>query len=201
MKHGDNIVALTNLLPDYMGFIFYDQSPRFVNNVDAGLIKNVPSSIKTTGVFVNENLEHIINTTTKYQLKAVQLHGSETPEHCFRLKQQGVELIKAFGIHEAFNFSSLQAYENVVDFFLFDTQTVVHGGSGKVFNWELLNRYELQVPYFLSGGIDTVHLSALKQIKDPRLYAVDVNSKFELEPGFKDIQKLKRFIEVLYHKR
>ena len=93
----------------------------------------------------------------------------------------------------SFDFTTLESYLNVVDFFLFDTQTPIHGGSGKVFDWTLLSKYSYQKPYFLSGGIDLEHLQAIKEINDPRLYAIDVNSRFELEPGIKDVEKLKTF--------
>lgn len=197
MKQASNIAAVADLQPDYMGFIFYQKSPRFISEVSAELIKYLPQSIKTTGVFVNESLENVEVAIMKYQLKAIQLHGAENPTYCKHFKQKGVEVIKAFGIDETFDFSTLLPYIDTVDFFLFDTQTVAHGGSGKVFNWDLLSNYKLEKPYFLSGGIDLVHATALKQMEDSRFYAVDVNSRFELEPGLKDVQKLTQFIEIL----
>lgn len=195
MRQASNIAAVAELQPDYLGFIFYQKSPRFISEVSAELIKYVPSTIKTTGVFVNENLEKVKAYVFKYNLKAVQLHGQEEVAYCAELKSTGVEVIKAFGIDENFDFLKLEAYLDAVDYFLFDTQTPAHGGSGKIFDWKLLANYTFDKPYFLSGGIDLTHTTIIKNINDPRLYAVDVNSKFELEPGLKDVEKLREFFD------
>ncbi len=197
MRQASNIAAVAELQPDYLGFIFYQKSPRVISDVSAELIKYVPSAIKTVGVFVDEDLQIVKQYVIKYNLKAVQLHGQENVDYCETLKSTGVEVIKAFGIGENFDFSKLEAYLNVVDYFLFDTQTPAHGGSGKVFDWNLLVNYKFQKPYFLSGGIDLTHVETINKINDPRLYAVDVNSKFELEPGLKDVEKLKEFIKEM----
>jgi phosphoribosylanthranilate isomerase len=191
MKQAANIVAVAELQPDYLGFIFYQKSPRFITEVSAELIKYVPSTIKTTGVFVNEDVNIVKKYIIKYNLRAVQLHGNEDVNYCEHLKSSDVEIIKAFGIDAQFDFEKLSSYLNVVDYFLFDTQTPAHGGSGKVFDWSLLQNYKFDKSYFLSGGIDLVHTAMIKEIIDPRLYAIDINSKFELEPGLKDIEKLK----------
>jgi phosphoribosylanthranilate isomerase len=106
-------------------------------------------------------------------------------------------VIKAFGIDEDFDFSVLEAYLNTADYFLFDTKTKAHGGSGKTFNWSVLDRYTDNKPYFLSGGIDLEHTSAIKNINDERLYALDINSRFETEPGLKDAAKIKEFIKEM----
>ena len=197
MKQAANIAAVAELQPDYLGFIFYSKSPRFISELSAELIKYVPSTIKTTGVFVNEDLQIVKQYILKYNLKAVQLHGLEDVNYCESLKSTGAEIIKAFGVDEHFEFEKLSSYLNVVDYFLFDTQTPAHGGSGKVFDWGLLENYKFEKPYFLSGGVDLVHSPMLKQIIDPRLYAIDVNSKFELEPGLKDVEKLKEFFKEM----
>lgn len=197
MKHAANIAEVANLHPDYLGFIFYPKSPRLISEVSAELIKYVPADIKTVGVFVNEEIDEVKLKIAKHQLKAVQLHGAESVEYCAELKNIGVEVIKAFGVHTAFDFKQLERYATVVDYFLFDTQTPAHGGSGKVFDWKLLDGYQLDQPYFLSGGIGLEHVQQIKTIQDPRLYAVDVNSKFELEPGLKDIEQLKAFFKKL----
>ena len=193
MKHAANIAAVANLHPDYLGFIFYEKSPRYISEVSAELIKYVPQEIKTVGVFVDEDLETVKSLVAKHYLKAVQLHGNESADFCKEIKQKGVEVIKAFGVHPDFDFNVLEEYEAVVDYFLFDTQTPAHGGSGKVFDWTLLENYKLSKPYFLSGGIDLNHTEQIKSIKDGRLYAIDINSKFELEPGLKDVDKLNEF--------
>lgn len=197
MKQAANIAAVAELQPDYLGFIFYKKSPRIISEVSAELIKYVPPTIKTTGVFVDEDLQVIKQHIIRYNLKAVQLHGNESEVYCEELKATGAEIIKAFGIAENFDFSKLEAYLDVVDYFLFDTQTPAHGGSGKLFDWKLLANYLYDKPYFLSGGIDLTHTATIKDINDPRLYAVDVNSKFELEPGLKDVEKLKDFFKEI----
>ena len=197
MRQAANIAAVAALYPDYMGFIFYQKSPRFISDVSAELIKYVPSSIKTTGVFVDEDLETVMAYILKYNLKAVQLHGKESAVYCEQLKLTGVEVIKAFGVDENFNFLKLESYLKAVDYFLFDTQTAQHGGSGKIFDWTLLENYTYDVPFFLSGGIDLIHLSTIKNIIHRMLFGVDVNSKFELEPGLKAVEKLKEFFKEI----
>ncbi len=197
MKQAANIAAVADLRPNYMGFIFYQKSPRYISEISAELIKYVPSEIKTVGVFVDEDIETVKALVAKHYLKAVQLHGKETVDFCREIKQMGVEVIKAFGVHPDFDFSILEAYEPAVDYFLFDTQTPAHGGSGKVFDWTLLVKYQLDKPYFLSGGIDLSHAMQIKNMEDKRLYAIDINSKFELSPGLKDVGKLKEFLKEL----
>lgn len=195
MREAANIAGVAELMPGYMGFIFYPASPRYISEVSAELLKYVPDSIKTTGVFVDEEIGKVKELIAKHRLKAVQLHGKEDVTYCRHLKSTGVELIKAFGIHPGFDFTALEPYLPVVDYFLFDTQTEAHGGSGKIFDWQLLEKYPWPKPYFLSGGISLEHTAQIKEISDERLYAIDVNSRFELAPGLKDIAKLKSFFK------
>ncbi|WP_431294862.1 phosphoribosylanthranilate isomerase [Pedobacter sp. P26] len=199
MRLAANIAAVAELQPDYLGFIFYEKSPRLISDVSTELIKYIPSEIKTVGVFVNEELEKVKDKVNTLKLKAVQLHGSESPEYCAALKTAfgSLEVIKAFGIDEDFDFSGLEAYLNVVDYFLFDTKTKAHGGSGKTFDWSVLDRYAYTKPYFLSGGIDLEHTEAIKNMQDERLYALDINSRFEMEPGLKDAEKIEEFIKAM----
>lgn len=191
LKYPDNIKAIEALNPQYMGFIFYGRSPRFVAGVDAGALAAIPSSIIKTGVFVNENAEQIQQLIERYGFGAVQLHGDESPEFAEQFKGK-VQVLKAFGVNEDFDFEQLNNYAGKVDYFLFDTKTDAHGGSGKTFNWEILNRYKLDVPFFLSGGLSLDNLDQISKITHPQFYGVDLNSKFEIEPGLKDIEKLKR---------
>ena len=195
MRELANIQALCTLAPNYMGFIFYEGSKRFVGDMDPLFVHNLPPDIKATGVFVNAPLQEILAAVDKYRLKAVQLHGAESPAYCKQLKDEltGVQLIKAFGVNDDFNFELLTEYEDVVNYFLFDTQTAEHGGSGKIFNWTILKGYRLELPYFLSGGIGLEQVEEIKAIVDPRLYAVDVNSRFETSPAMKDIAQLTTF--------
>lgn len=199
MKVPGNIAQVAQLKPDYIGFIFYKVSKRYIDELPADILQQFSEGIKTTGVFVDEEIDLVISNAKAYNLAALQLHGQESPEYCLQLKEAlpHVEVIKAFGVDETFDFNSLEAYRDAADYFLFDTKTSEHGGSGKVFNWSLLKQYTGEKPYFLSGGIGLEQAAALLEIEDPSLYAIDVNSKFELEPGLKDLDKLREFINIL----
>ena len=199
MKEPGNIAGVVGLQPDYMGFIFYNGSKRFVGDLPFSILHEIPKGTKPTGVFVNEDLDTVIRLAEQYNLAALQLHGYESPDYLGQIKQAlpDTEVIKAFGVNNNFDFNVLSTYTEVVDYFLFDTQTEGHGGSGKVFDWSLLARYTGNKPYFLSGGIGIEQAEALKEIDDNRLYAVDINSRFELEPGLKDLERLKEFKEIL----
>ncbi|MGN6181434.1 MAG: phosphoribosylanthranilate isomerase [Mucilaginibacter sp.] len=196
LKYPENIRSVAGLAPDFMGFIFYDKTPRFAGGISADILNELSQTVIKTGVFVNESLPVINSLINKYGFNAVQLHGSESPEFCAELKDK-VKVIKAFGVNEDFNFEQLKSYAGNVDFFLFDTKTPIHGGSGKTFDWGLLDKYQLEVPFFLSGGISPENLEEIKKIKHPRFYGVDLNSRFETEPGLKDIMKLEKAFEVL----
>lgn len=190
MKDAQNIREVASLSPDYLGFIFYPPSARYAAEVDPQLLANLPAGIKKTGVFVNAEAEQIKQWMEKLGLDAVQLHGSESPAFCKEILALNVEVIKAFGIDEHFDFNILNEYADSVDYFLFDTRTPAHGGSGKLFDWTLLQQNKTTKPFFLSGGIDIQHLDEIRQISDSRLYAIDVNSRFEISPGMKDYTKL-----------
>ncbi|WP_407557425.1 phosphoribosylanthranilate isomerase [Winogradskyella sp. 4-2091] len=195
MKYKDNIEAVANLQPDFLGFIFYDKSAR---NFDS-IIPDIPKSIKKVGVFVDEKLETVKEKINKFNLQAVQLHGNETPEYCAQINN--VEVIKVFSIKDEFNFDVLQPYEKACDYYLFDTKGKLPGGNGYTFNWNVLNHYPSTKPYFLSGGIGLNEiesvLSFLQRKESQYCYAIDVNSKFEIEPGLKNIEKLEKFITQL----
>jgi phosphoribosylanthranilate isomerase len=196
LKHNENIIAVAGLKPDYMGFIFYDKTPRFANDLSEDILKQLPLDIQKTGVFVNETMENIHSLIEKYDLDTVQLHGDETPDFCEQLMEETI-VIKAFGINESFDFEELKTYINKIDIFLFDTKTPIHGGSGKAFDWDLLDKYELDIPFFLSGGISLDNLGEIKNIMHPMFYGVDLNSRFEIEPGLKDINKLEQAFGML----
>jgi phosphoribosylanthranilate isomerase len=198
LKYPDNIQEVAALEPDFMGFIFYKPSPRYFGGPDASVLSAIPSNIIKTAVFVNEPAGSISNLIEKYGFSAIQLHGAETPEFCKKFKGK-VLLIKAFGIDDSFDFNSLKGFSDVVDLFLFDAKTPIHGGSGKSFNWELLNNYTLDIPFFLSGGISPENLEERKRIGHPKLYGVDLNSKFETAPGLKDIAKLEKAFDLIKH--
>ena len=196
MRSHENILALSDLKPDYMGFIFWKPSKRFVSTTTPTL----PSNIKKTGVFVDETFDEIKSLIETHQLQAVQLHGKENPIFCDRLKDLNVEIIKVFSVKKNFDFSTLAPYENVCDYFLFDTKGELPGGNGYAFDWELLKSYPSSKPFFLSGGIgidDIADLEDISKLNLP-LYAIDVNSKFESEAGMKKIELLKDFKIALF---
>ena len=146
----DNIAEVVALQPDFVGFIFYKKSPRYVGE-NFVLPEIANSTINKVGVFVNEAFDVVYNTILKYKLDYAQLHGNESPGYCEKLKRQGIKIIKAFQVDEHFDFGELEAYESVTDYFLFDTKTKQYGGSGKSFDWQILNSYLLEKKYFLSG--------------------------------------------------
>lgn len=199
LKHEHNIKELMQLPIDYMGFIFYKKSPRFVGeNLSFDFMRTIPRHIKKTGVFVNENNYSIFDKIAHYDLNMVQLHGNETPELCSELKPH-VKVMKAFQIQDDFDFKQLENYLSVVDYFLFDSPAPNYGGSGKTFNWKILKNYNYTIPFFLSGGINENHIKEIKQQNISQLVAIDINSKFETEPGLKNIEHIKQFILKLNH--
>lgn len=191
----NNTAEVAKLQPDYLGFIFYKNSPRDFE----GSIPKLPKGIKKVGVFVDEKVEVIVDKIEKHQLNALQLHGHESPEICRLLKSTNKKIIKVFSIKDEFDFSVLNDYENVCDYFLFDTKGKLPGGNGYTFNWNVLKEYPSTKPYFLSGGIGLNEIEKIKKfIKSPAskyCYAIDVNSKFEIEPGLKNIEELEKFKE------
>ena len=210
MKYQENMEAVATLQPDYLGFIFYDKSSRFFD----GEIPQLPYSIKKTGVFVDADLETVLQAIKRHDLKAVQLHGNEFPEYSAKLKEhchdeldsashQKIEIIKVFSIKDSFNFNLLKPYEGIVDYFLFDTKGKLPGGNGYTFNWDILKDYPSTTPYFLSGGIGLHEIENIKEFKkspaSKYCYAIDVNSKFEIEPGLKNINELEKFKNEISH--
>ncbi|MEL0457572.1 phosphoribosylanthranilate isomerase [Flavobacteriaceae bacterium SZ-1-7] len=194
MKYQDNIEQVAALQPDYLGFIFYEKSAR---HFELENIPEISKFIKKVGVFVNASLDFIQEKIEKHNLNAVQLHGEESPEFCDALKNKNIEIIKVFSIKDEFNFEILKPYENVVDYFLFDTKGKLPGGNGYTFNWDVLMDYPSNKPFFLSGGIGIDEVEKIKAFKNSEAskycYALDVNSKFEIEPGLKNIELLKEF--------
>ncbi len=196
MKFPENIREVAALGPDFFGLIFYPHSPRFVGyevNEELAMLR-LPA--KKVGVFVDKDFTTIKSIIEKYQLDLVQLHGNESAETCAAL-QKTVGVIKAFGVDENFDFDHLKTYENSVDYFLFDTKTPVHGGSGKSFDWHVLENYKLNVPFFVSGGLGIENIKAVLKFKHPAFYGLDLNSRFEDEPGVKNIEKLKEAFDLI----
>lgn len=194
MRDKENISGLLALKPDYIGFIFYAQSKRFV--ADFPQIE-IPSTTKKAGVFVNEVIEEIVEKVQKYKLDFVQLHGNETPEFCEELSMKNIKIIKAFSVDENFDFSATKPFEKHVSLFLFDTKGKNYGGNGLKFNWELLQYYTGNTPFLLSGGISKNDSEEIKKFKHPAFLGIDINSGFELEPGLKNIKEIKEFKRLL----
>ncbi|UBZ11076.1 phosphoribosylanthranilate isomerase [Leeuwenhoekiella palythoae] len=195
MKH--NTLDVAQLKPDYLGFIFFEKSKR---NYDQAAIETLPEGIKKVGVFVDASIEFALDKIQQFQFDVIQLHGSETPEYCKALQTDiNVELWKVFSIKDHFDFSVLEAYEAVVDKFLFDTKGKEKGGNGYTFDWSVLNEYPSQKPFMLSGGIGLDEIPAVNELKKTTLplAGIDVNSKFEDEPGLKNIDLLKSLIKEL----
>jgi phosphoribosylanthranilate isomerase len=198
LKFPHNISQLAEIRPDYMGFIFYPQSKRYCEGFfEAEFMDTLPTSIIKIGIFVNENVDSILKVVKKYGLNIVQLHGRETPEICAQLKDHGKTLIKAFQVDQNFNFQHLELYNTFCDYFLFDTKSLMYGGSGITFDWSLLQNYSNEKPFFLSGGIDIEHLDKIKEMKHLNIHAIDINSKFETSPGIKDVDKVAQFIKLI----
>ncbi|HEY8782314.1 MAG TPA: phosphoribosylanthranilate isomerase [Mucilaginibacter sp.] len=196
LKDPENIKAVAALSPDYMGFIFYGPSPRFIDKLATESMNNIPPDIKKTAVFVNENAEAINVLIDKHGFDAIQLHGDESPGFCNSFGNR-VTIFKAFGLDNNFDFTRLNDYVNKVDFFLFDAKTDIYGGSGKTFDWSVLNQYKLEIPFFLSGGISLDNLEEVKNTSHPQFYGVDLNSKFEDAPGLKNINKLEKAFDII----
>ncbi|PHQ57030.1 MAG: N-(5'-phosphoribosyl)anthranilate isomerase [Lutibacter sp.] len=195
MRDSNNIFELIKLKPDFVGFIFYKKSKRYI--VDFPQIK-FPKNIKKVGVFVNESIKEIFKKRKLYQLDCIQLHGNESYQYCKELRNselvsEDFEIIKAFSVDENFNFDVTKPYEKVVDYFLFDTKGKDYGGNGIKFNWEILQEYKGDIPFLLSGGITKEDVIKIKNIKHYAFEGIDVNSGFEFEPGLKNIDDIKEF--------
>tara|TARA_B100001063_G_scaffold219735_1_gene224082 strand:- start:249 stop:851 length:603 start_codon:yes stop_codon:yes gene_type:complete len=193
MKFSENISEIESLKPDFMGFIFYKKSKRFFN--ESKLILN--DKINRVGVFVNQEINEVIYNIKKYKLDYVQLHGEEDVRYCLSIKSI-CKVIKVFKIDDTFNFDKVKKFENVSDYYLFDTKTNLHGGSGKKFNWEILKNYNSKKYFFLSGGISENDIEEIKKIR--KIYpiiGIDINSKFELPNLKKDRDKIKSLIDKI----
>lgn len=193
-----NIREIAESKPDFMGFIFYPGSPRYVGEEpDRSLFQNVPSEISPIGVFVNEDPDKILDLALRMGLGLIQLHGKESPDYCSQLKSTGLKIIKVFSMAENFAFEYIKSYIPGCDYFLFDTKTEKPGGSGEKFNWDKLSGYSLDKPFFLSGGIGPEDAGIIKTIRNRGFFAVDVNSRFETAPGVKNATLINTFIDEI----
>jgi phosphoribosylanthranilate isomerase len=191
MRDADNIRAVSELGIDWMGFIFWAPSSRYVSEKPSFL----PTRQKRVGVFVDARIEEVKSKADEYALDLIQLHGSESPALCERLKANiRQQLIKAFNIATQEDLEQTIPYEGLVDYFLFDTKAKMVGGNGTQFDWSVLSAYQGNTPFLLSGGIGPDDAEKVRNFHHPQLAGIDLNSRFELSPAFKDIEKLKQFI-------
>lgn len=199
MSHKENITELLQqAAPDLMGLIFYNKSPRFVGRkkVDLSFFRTL--DVPKVGVFVNAELENILQNIEDFGLEYVQLHGDEPLEFLLQLKSASpVKIIKVIRVGDRVDWPKMKEMEDAVDLFLFDTQTEKFGGSGKQFDWSVLERYPLNKNFILSGGVNSDSLGTIQAlaVKVPRLIGLDINSKFEIEAGVKNIDKIRDFIQ------
>lgn len=225
MRDAENIREVCELAIDMIGFIFYPGSPRFVRMISssAGIIPdyseerlrenvgkkavNETSSsdrIKRVGVFVDDMPQNIVTRVYNYNLDYVQLHGDESAVACENLRRtldpdirKGIQIIKTISVSSKDDLKKCEQYEGIVDMFLFDTACETKGGSGKTFDWSILDEYKGNIPFLLSGGIGPDTLPLLKEFSHPQFAGVDLNSKFEVEPAVKDVERLRTFISEL----
>lgn len=216
MRDADNIRAVAALGIDFLGFIFYPQSPRYTRKAipETELIADTATTARhddiecrkpqRVGVFVDETPQAIIAHIHNDQLDYVQLHGHELPEMIDNLKRtvipdirHSLKVIKAFSISKPDDLLQTKAYEGIADLFLFDTPTESYGGSGKKFDWQMLQAYDGHTPFLLSGGIGPEDTDRIRTFEHPHCIGIDLNSRFETAPGIKDVEALRRFTENL----
>ncbi|MEM1328289.1 MAG: phosphoribosylanthranilate isomerase [Bacteroidota bacterium] len=208
LREEQNIRQLQQLPIDWMGFIFYADSPRDASEVEElkSLLaeSNWQSDIKKVGVFVNIQIHDILHYVHDYQLDFVQLHGSESPEYCRELNtlwsissMRKAQVIKAFSIADEDDLAEVSNYERHCAYFIFDTKGAAPGGNGTTFDWSILSNYHGITPFLLSGGIGEDDAERIRQLNFPQLHGVDINSQFEKKPGLKDVASIKRFLKEI----
>ena len=208
MREAANIQAVGFLPIHFMGFIFYEKSSRYVTD-DIDTVSTCPEDLTRVGVFVDADIDFVLEKIDKHELNAVQLHGKEAPQYLedfseklkakLRMEAKNdIEIIKAFSVDEHFDFNVLKPYEGLVNYFLFDTKTPQHGGSGQKFDWSILENYDLEIPFLLAGGISEHDVALVKSLNINQLYGLDLNSKFEMGPALKDVEKLRMFLNEIY---
>ncbi|NEN24900.1 phosphoribosylanthranilate isomerase [Cryomorpha ignava] len=198
LREKENIAAISGLKPDFLGFIFYEKSPRYVGkDFSVEAFSSLPSEIEKVGVFVNENVENVTAICRKFGFGFAQLHGDESPAFCQELAQNDIKIMKAFPIDGSFDFSVTEAYAGTCSYFLFDTKVEGFGGSGKSFNWSILEQYTGSTPFLLSGGLGLENITQSMKIQHPMLAGYDLNSKLETSPGVKDYEKVKTILNTI----
>lgn len=194
LREPDNAAAVARLEPDFVGFIFHPASLRYAPpSLSGTAARALPGGPARVGVFVDGEVETILAVATDYGLDFAQLHGHETPADCAALRAAGLGVIKAFSVSKMLDFKNLHHFVPHVSFFLFDTAGPAPGGNGTAFDWQLLRDYNLPIRYLLAGGIGPEHAAELAGLQLPGLAGIDVNSRFETKPGFKDVKALSDF--------
>ena len=197
MREPANVRMVAATDPDYMGFIFFGRSPRYCGETATEALAALPETVTPVMVTVNMPLQEILEISGRLGIGTIQLHGDETPEMCRELKSTGKMVWKAFPIVSEESFGKMSPYCDVVDMFLLDTSTKARGGSGRKFDWTLLNKYNLPVDFMLSGGIGEGDADEILKLDIERLAGIDLNSRFELDAGIKDAGKLQEFISII----
>jgi phosphoribosylanthranilate isomerase len=197
----EQLLALQEIGVDYAGLIFYEGSPRYIgaHNLEASILKQTEITIKRIGVFVNTKEDEILKAVDDWKLEMVQLHGEESPVFCEKISNH-VKTIKAFRVKEEESLAyKIAPYENAVEYYLFDAMGKQYGGTGNKFDWKVIAEANIQKPYFLSGGLgpdDVADIQAFTQTNS-NCFAIDVNSRFEVKPGIKNLEIVKTFAESL----
>lgn len=194
MREAENIRSISALDIDLMGFIFYPPSSRFVTELPSVM----PVRQKRVGVFVNAGLDEIAQRHALFHFDYIQLHGKESPDFCRQIRAMGLGVIKAFSLKGESDLECTAAYEGLCDYYLFDTPTMLVGGSGEQFDWTLLNGYSGNTPFLLSGGIGPDSVEKLAAFSHSMLAGYDINSRFESAPALKNVQAVKNFIDSVF---
>ncbi len=197
LNNRENIMAVSKLEVDLIGFIFYKGSPRYFNKaLSFDEVREIPKRIKKVGVFVNETIYNVLNAIAHYDLDLVQLHGNENPEYCKELMQY-VKVIKTISVKDNTSLLEMKKYSQACNYLLFDTSSPTYGGTGQTFNWQLLKDKEIDTPFFISGGVSLDSIQEIKDLKFKNLIGIDVNSKFEIKPGQKDVNKIQQLLKEI----
>lgn len=201
MRDAANIREVSRCHLDMMGFIFYKTSPRYCRDVATAISVSLPGGTERVAVTVNMEEDELLRITDDYGFRVVQLHGDEEPEICGMLRDRGLTVIKAKSLKTTEDIDDLKRYSGVIDYFLFDTPTSGYGGSGRKFDWRLLEGYNLEEDFILSGGIGEEDADEILRIEHPCFAGIDLNSRFEISPGLKDAGRIERFIEKIRRNR
>jgi len=201
MRAPANIAAVNQLDIDMMGFIFYSRSPRYVPLEGRYTEAIRQCRHRKVGVFVNEDEARIMEIMSTFRLDYIQLHGMESPDFCRSLRQRGYGIIKAFHLETPEDLCNTDDYQDCSDYYLFDTKCHEYGGSGRRFDWAVIDHYRGMVPFLLSGGLAFEHIHEIQSFHHPRFAGIDLNSGFELSPAVKDVRKLNMFIQMITNEK